>query len=162
MDSKTADATRKYLISYHVHLPSGSEEVEAADMDAADHQVRDRLQAEHPGCVVDTQIRQLSEPWVSGGWYDLHGPADVLVFEASIGNHFQEGDLKLMCSRVEAEGFTVVDSWNGDGASTMSIRAEGRVGAKQLTAEQLSRICAPRCPDLHHSAPSASKGRRKT
>lgn len=88
---------------------------------------------------------QLGEPWAySEGWYDLHGPADVVVVERAPGNAFTEADVKLLSERLKAIGFPVVESWNGAGCGTVSFRCKDRKKPVQFSANQITKLLAPR------------------
>lgn len=90
-------------------------------------------------------IRALNGPWVSGGWYDLHGPGDVMCFEPALGNKFQEGDRELLERRINDCGYEVVDRWNGTpGTDTVSFKCAKREGTERLPTHHLHHITAPR------------------
>jgi hypothetical protein len=107
--------------------------------------VRRALSAEVPEgywLQID-DVRQTSEPWVSGDWYDLAKPRQVLVLRASFGNTFVDGDLALLEQRINAAGLQVTDRWNGtQGCDSASFLCSQRPGP--LTEEQRSIIFAPR------------------
>src|ERR1700681_4549724 len=57
---------------------------------------------------------QTSEPWAySNGWYDLHGPGNVIVVERAPGNLFTADDIHLLGLRIKAMDLVVVGCWNG-------------------------------------------------
>jgi hypothetical protein len=100
----------------------------------------------NPPCAaeIDTvchPIMQLGEPWVSGGWYDLHGPGDVVVMNRAYGNLFTLNEINLIIWRLEKLGLQVVDSWNITNSSQASFRCKGRKGTKQFTKKQLRFLC---------------------
>ena len=96
---------------------------------------------------IDGDCIQLGEPWVySQGWYDLHGPSNVIVAKRATGNRFTREDIDLLSTRLNKIGFTVVDKWNGVGCPEGSFRCSGREGAKQFTKKQLKEFLSPR-PD---------------
>ena len=89
--------------------------------------------------------KQIGEPWArSYGWYDLHGPGDVIVVERAIGNPFSQDDVDLLKNRLTAIGFPVRDSWNGAGASTVSFKVSGRKTTKPMSKKHLAILLAPR------------------
>lgn len=118
-------------------------EVEASNYDAA-VLAGEEAGAGASGHVTATPIRQLGEPWVTGGWYDLHGPSDVAVFNPSHGNLFTEADVAGLRGRLEKLGLAIVDSWNGAGRSTVSFKCGGRRGGDKFTKAQLATLLAPR------------------
>lgn len=119
-------------------------EVEAENSSEAYTVAREQNEAE--GHAIDCDVlEQLGEPWLrSAYWYDLHGPADIVVAEPSFGHKFSFPDIALLKSRLEALGLEVFDSWNGGGCTTVSFRCRGRIGADDFTDEQRAAICAPR------------------
>lgn len=101
------------------------------------------------GSLVDADadvIAQLGEPWVAfptgGGWYS--SADDVVVLKRAVGNRFTAEDVALLQSRIESTGLEVIDSWNGDGYSTVSFRCKGRLGTEDMSAEHEAIILAPR------------------
>lgn len=142
-------------------------EVEAPDYSAARqaaYKLACRPEADWPaGFVAEGQSdvrQQLGEPWCSSwkhGWYDLHGPGDVVVVEAALGNRFTQADIDLLRARVEATGCTVIDSWNGAGCDTVSFqcgwsgkterpdtRTKGNYDPSTRPAVSSAMLCAPR------------------
>lgn len=89
-------------------------------------------------------MRAHGEPWVTGGWYDLHEVGDVVVCERAYGNGFTEEEVQLLQERLEEMGLTVVESWNGAGSDTVSFRCTGRQRPRPMTKAQQRALCAPR------------------
>lgn len=93
---------------------------------------------------------QNGEPWVyfynsEDGWYDLHGPGDIIVMERALGHTFTQYDVDVLRERIESIGLTVASGWNGEGCDTVSFRCQGRPNGKDpLTAEQKAILTAPR------------------
>lgn len=106
-------------------------EVEADSSELAEGLARVEVSSPHYEWQTDKIYCQpqqhLSEDgWVSGGWYDLHGPGDVVVFNRSLGNVFTATEIILLQRRLCDIGLTVVDSWNGIDCNTVSFRCTGR------------------------------------
>lgn len=88
-------------------------------------------------------ITQLNGPWVYGGWYDLHGPDEIVVFTPAPGNFWRKGDVPLLRRRLERIGLKIVDSWNGNlNGTSVSFRCKGRKGTKPMTKAQMAVIQA--------------------
>jgi hypothetical protein len=87
----------------------------------------------------------LDEPWVSTrGWYDLHGPADIIVCERAEGNKYTAEDIKLLRSRLHKIGLKVLEDWNGAGCGTVSFRCSGRKGTTDMSEAHKAILTAPR------------------
>lgn len=90
---------------------------------------------------------QLSEPWVNTcGWYDLHGPENIIVIERAIGNAFTVEDILLLRRRLKQIDLKVEEHWNGAGCGTVSFRCSGRVGARKMSKADIDVLIAPRKP----------------
>jgi len=88
---------------------------------------------------------QLGEPWAySDGWYDLHGPDDIIVVERSTGNLFTGQDIDLLGKRLTDLRLKVIDRWNGAGCSTASFHCSGRKGTAKMSGKDLAFLLAPR------------------
>ena len=140
--------TIRYLIKV-VHRKVTTVEVEAEDPIAAAQKAR--LFKATDGHVLDSYevdaeiIRVIGEPWASTwGWYDLHGPGDVIVITRAYGNLFTGRDIALLKRRIGRLGLRVCEYWNGEGRSTVSFRATGRKGKKPMSAAQIRSLVAPR------------------
>lgn len=87
----------------------------------------------------------LEGPWISThGWYDLHGPENIIVCERAIGNRYTADDIKLLRRRLKQIGLKVLEHWNGEGCGTVSFRCEGRKGSRKMSAEHIAVLIAPR------------------
>lgn len=99
-----------------------------------------------PSIGVDP-LQRLGEPWAeSHGWYDLHGPDDIVVVERSYGHRFDEQDIEILSERLTAIGLKVRDHWNGVGCSQVSFRCSSRRGTRRMSKKHLKVLLAPR-PD---------------
>jgi hypothetical protein len=108
---------------------------EREDFDLYDHPLKRYVYVEqHLG----------EDGWVSGGWYDLHEPGNVVVFNRSIGNAFTNAEVTLLMWRLTDLGLHVVDTWNGEGCNNVSFMCEGRVGTDQFSDEELKLLLAGR------------------
>ena len=97
------------------------------------------------GAVARARVeRQLGEPWVyTSGWYDLHGPGPVVVFQRAVGNAFTEREVEVLGERLNTLGLNVEDHWNGVGCGQVSFRCGGRNGDDDMTDEQIAELTAP-------------------
>jgi len=94
-------------------------------------------------------LSQEGEPWASGGWYDLHGPGDVIVIERAHGHCFTARDIELLTRRLTALGLRVLEHWNGEGTRTVTFRCSGRQDNGPMSAPHAAALLAPR-PDEQH------------
>lgn len=123
--------------------------VEADSWTDADTAATNKVEDGHSSATrVDYDTRnhvQLGEPWAhSCGWYDLHGPGDVVVVDRSHGNFFTGNDIAILRARLADIGLPAVEHWNGEGCGTVSFRCRGRTSDAAFTKEQLDTLLAPR------------------
>jgi hypothetical protein len=89
-------------------------------------------------------LERLGEPWAVVGWYDLHGPGDVVLCSRSFGNVFTEQEVELLQNRLTSLGLEVTERWNGTGFGSVSFRCKGRLGTEPFTEQEVRDLCAPR------------------
>lgn len=98
------------------------------------------MRARAPSPPFDVSIGDMLEiegPFVRGGWYDLHGPGDVIVFSPKSGHRFTQRGIDLLAERLVGVGLTIVARWNGAGCDTVSFRCAGRTGTERRLPESV-------------------------
>mgnify|MGYP001573839551 CR=1 FL=1 len=107
--------------------------------------------AKQVACQVSTPFNfdaqepvQIDGPWVSSvGWYDLHGPEDLIVVERSVGNRFTQLEVDILKERLKAMKLQLADWWNGVDCSSISFRCRGRKSNRPMSKKQLAILLAP-------------------
>lgn len=95
--------------------------------------------------VSQRAMLQIAGPWLTWvRWCDLHGPSDVIVAEPKLGYVFDALDVEVLCARLELLGLTIVETWNGAGCATVSVKCTGRRSPAKLTDAERALLMAPR------------------
>lgn len=101
---------------------------------------------------------QISGPWLAYvNWYDLHGTGNVIVGEPKLGHSFDELDIELLCARLELLGLTILETWNGAGCTTVTVRCAGRRSPAKLTDAEIELLMAPRRNSTRALGPIAAE-----
>ncbi len=110
-------------------------EVDAVDSDEACE--KGLKMAYDADAILDTQTSYSTENLVNHGepWAICHGwgdddrePMALIIVNRAHGNRFTQIEVDLLRSRLVATGYSVADSWNGAGATTVSFRIGNRHG----------------------------------